>query len=217
MLIENEIIPKGRASEIYKKVNSNDFIFYEKLSQDSTEVLREEEKVDHWILSSMSMIKSIHSLDNLNNGSKVLDIGCGTGLTSTILAYIVKPDGLVIGVDIDESSIEFARKIVNTNYTDVKDNIQFIHADAKYGYPEHAPYDAIFVGGCVEEIPISWFDQLKIGGSIVVATMERDQEVKVLRRYIKTGNDTYERENILNVNYEYIKMEPNEGSNNNES
>ena len=41
-------------------------------------------------------------------GMAVLDIGCGTGEVSLLLAKIVGPDGHVIGIDIDAPSLEIA-------------------------------------------------------------------------------------------------------------
>ena len=46
---------------------------------------------------------------SLRKGSVVLDLGCGTGYFSSILAERVGPQGRVIGVDPDENRLKVAK------------------------------------------------------------------------------------------------------------
>ena len=47
---------------------------------------------------------------NLQKGSKVLDVGCGTGYLSKVLADLVGPDGKVVAIDPDVDRLMLARK-----------------------------------------------------------------------------------------------------------
>lgn len=53
---------------------------------------------------------SIMALLSLRAGEKVLDIGCGPGLTTLALAEATGPSGSVLGVDIAEPMLAIARK-----------------------------------------------------------------------------------------------------------
>ncbi|HKD47572.1 MAG TPA: methyltransferase domain-containing protein [Rhizomicrobium sp.] len=57
-------------------------------------------------------------------GERVLDIGCGNGSTSLMLAEAVGPSGDVIGVDVSQPMLAIARTHVQTP------NIHFVEADA---------------------------------------------------------------------------------------
>src|SRR5215472_17840307 len=57
-------------------------------------------------------------------GERVLDIGCGNGSTSLMLAEAVGPSGDVIGVDVSQPMLAQARARVQTP------NIHFVEADA---------------------------------------------------------------------------------------
>ena len=46
---------------------------------------------------------------SLKRGSVVLDLGCGTGHLSSVLAERVGPLGSVVGVDPDEKRLEIAK------------------------------------------------------------------------------------------------------------
>ncbi len=70
-------------------------------------------------------------------GERVLDIGCGAGATSLMLAEAVGPGGAVTGVDISQPMLALARSRVHVK------NIQFIEADAAH-YPFQPDYDLIF-------------------------------------------------------------------------
>lgn len=69
-------------------------------------------------------------------GERVLDIGCGAGQTSCLLAQAVGPNGHVTGVDISTPLLGIARGKAPRN-TD------FIHADAAF-HPFKPEYDLIF-------------------------------------------------------------------------
>jgi SAM-dependent methyltransferase len=69
-------------------------------------------------------------------GERVLDIGCGAGQTSTLLADAVGPGGHVTGVDISSPLLGAARSQAPKNAT-------FIHADAAF-HPFAPEYDLIF-------------------------------------------------------------------------
>jgi len=60
------------------------------------------------------------------SGMRVLDIGCGAGDASMLLAELVGPNGSVIGVDMDPSILELAR--ARTAEAGL-DHVSFIEAD----------------------------------------------------------------------------------------
>jgi SAM-dependent methyltransferase len=70
-------------------------------------------------------------------GERVLDIGCGAGVTSLMLAGAVGPGGHVTGVDVSRPMLALARSRTQAG------NIEFIEADAAL-YPFHPNYDLIF-------------------------------------------------------------------------
>ena len=61
----------------------------------------------------------------LKFGISIIDCGCGSGNLTIELAKRVSP-GMVIGIDIDESSIALAKKISKKQRID---NISFKHGD----------------------------------------------------------------------------------------
>ena len=105
-------------------------------------------------------------------GDKILDIGSGSGWTTALLAYLVKPKGKVIALDIIPELVEFAKKNVG-KYNFVKKGIvQFLCADGKLGYEKESPYDKILVSASAFEVPQELFKQLKIGGKMVLPIEE---------------------------------------------
>src|SRR5262245_60653076 len=86
------------------------------------------------ILNARSLTKSHMRLAALlEPGLRVLDIGCGTGSITAGIAQAVAPDGYAIGVDINTTLIEEARRshieISNLSFT-VSDvySIPFLNA-----------------------------------------------------------------------------------------
>jgi SAM-dependent methyltransferase len=61
-------------------------------------------------------------------GSKVLDLGCGTGPTAVELAHRVGGSGSVVGVDIAEEMLAAARRRAAEQGLD---NVTFVHADVQ--------------------------------------------------------------------------------------
>ena len=55
------------------------------------------------------------------------------------------------------------------------------------GHADEAPYDVIFIGGAVDEVPVALFEQLKEGGRLVV--VEGHGNVGVAKLYLKSGGD----------------------------
>jgi len=99
----------------------------------------------------------------LSAGSKVLEIGSGTGYNAAVMSRVCR-QGLVVGVEYCGEMVEFATRTVDElGYT----NVKFHTGDGFYGYPPEAPYDAVVATVAVTEIPIHWFEQLREGGRIV--------------------------------------------------
>lgn len=72
-------------------------------------------------------------------GERVLDVGCGGGQTSLLIAERVGPKGAVTGADISRPMLELARK-----RAEGRANIRFVEADAQVHAFEAGAFDAVF-------------------------------------------------------------------------
>ncbi|HEV2901280.1 MAG TPA: protein-L-isoaspartate O-methyltransferase [Pseudaminobacter sp.] len=111
----------------------------------------------------------------------VLDVGCGTGYCSAVLSRLASS---VIALESDPSLAEFATDaLAELGY----DNAVVVQGPLREGYASEAPYDVIFVGGSVEEVPQAFFDQLKEGGRLVAVVGQGN--AGVVRLYLKTTGE----------------------------
>lgn len=100
----------------------------------------------------------------LQNGvpSRVLEVGTGSGYQTALLAALVPQ---VYSVERIAPLLEQARKRLGRMQIR---NVQFHHSDGRWGWPEHAPYDAILVAAAPNEVPESLLAQVKVDGAIVI-------------------------------------------------
>lgn len=101
-------------------------------------------------------------------GEKVLDVGCGSGWTTALIAYLVQPQGKVIGIDIIKELVMFAQKNIEKYQFLNKGRVQLIHGDGKLGFKKEAPYDKILVSASSSQIPTELLNQLKTNGRLVI-------------------------------------------------
>lgn len=92
----------------------------------------------------------------------VLEIGTGSGYAAALLAKLA---GQVVTVDSDPVQQAQAKHILSGLGFE---NIVYTRHDGLNQASEHAPFDAIYVGGAVREIPETLKQQLKNGGRMVV-------------------------------------------------
>jgi protein-L-isoaspartate(D-aspartate) O-methyltransferase len=98
-------------------------------------------------------------------GSRVLEIGAGTGYNAAILAHVVGEKGSAVTIDIDQDIVdEAAENLSETGYG----HVEVICGDGYEGFPEGQPYDGISVTVGAYDVSPHWVDQLKEGGVIVV-------------------------------------------------
>lgn len=99
----------------------------------------------------------------LRKGFHILDLGCGTGYLSNILADRVGPEGKVIGVDLNKERLHYAKR----KYAD-KTNLTFVEGNSEDFPP--GPYDVIFsnhVLHWIEDKESTFrnvYENLKVGG-----------------------------------------------------
>ena len=100
----------------------------------------------------------------LENGQlgKVLEIGTGCGYQTAILAQIAEQ---VYSV---ERIAPLVKKARDTLWELNLKTVGFKHSDGGWGWPEHAPYDAILVAAAPLEIPEALLAQMAIGGVMVI-------------------------------------------------
>jgi ubiquinone/menaquinone biosynthesis C-methylase UbiE len=80
------------------------------------------------------------------SGMRVLDIGCGMGDVTLLVAQLVGPAGLVVSIDLDQASIETAQRRASALGLD---NTEFRRTDIA-AFRDEEPFDAI-VGRLVLE------------------------------------------------------------------
>lgn len=98
---------------------------------------------------------------NLHEGDVALEVGCGTGYVTALLAKTCRE---VYSVDIHQDFVDTTAKNLAT--LDIT-NITLETGDASHGWDAHAPYDVIFISGSLPVLPETFQKSLNRGGRLV--------------------------------------------------
>ena len=113
------------------------------------------------LLKARDFAKLLHAA-NINQDDLVLDLGCGYGYSSAILARMA---GMVIAVEDGEAMVAKAEERLEPLK---QDNIVVFNGALGEGLAKQGPFDVIVIaGGAVEKLPDGLFEQLKTGGRLV--------------------------------------------------
>lgn len=116
--------------------------------------------------SQPSTVLEMLELLEVPPGASVLDVGCGSGWTTAILARLVGETGRVVGVErIPELTVR-ARQAVDAQHMPWAQVRQA--APGVLGLPDEGPYDRILVSAQARSLPAELVDQLAPGGTMVV-------------------------------------------------
>jgi protein-L-isoaspartate(D-aspartate) O-methyltransferase len=126
----------------------------------------------------------------------ILDIGCGTGYVSAVMASMAS---VVVAL---ESDTELAARANAAFATLGLDTVAVVEGPFQEGYVRQAPYDVIFFGGSVARIPDAIADQLAEGGRMV-AVVTDEQGIGVGSLYLRAGGGVSRRE-VFNASTPYL-------------
>jgi SAM-dependent methyltransferase len=114
---------------------------------------------------------------------RVLDLGCGPGHTTQLLAGAF-PDAANVGLDRSDTFLDEARRQAPTG-------VRFVHADVTSPPLPDAPGDLVFARFVLSHLPArdavlrGWFDALAPGGALAVEEVDRiDTDDPVFAEYL---------------------------------
>jgi len=116
----------------------------------------------------------------LDAGHKFLEVGLGSGYGTALAREIVGQEGLVVSIEIDPLTFEFAGKnLEQAGY----DDILLVKGDGGFGYPPMSPYDRICITAACIEIPPPLLEQLRVGGKLIAPVIQEGvQNLVVLEK-----------------------------------
>ncbi|MBN1247687.1 MAG: protein-L-isoaspartate(D-aspartate) O-methyltransferase [Anaerolineae bacterium] len=114
-------------------------------------------------ISQPYIVAWMTELLELEPGEKVLEIGTGSGYQAAVLAELEGIEVYTIEIVL-ELAAQASARLEELGYTEVATKA----ADGYYGWPEHAPYDAIIVTAAPDHLPQPLANQLAEDGRLVI-------------------------------------------------
>ncbi len=131
-------------------------------------------------------------LGELGEGSKVLEIGSGSGYQTAVLVHMgLEVHAVEILPDLAEASMA---RLEELELAPASLRV----ANGQEGLPEHAPYDAIIAAACAKRMPVAWPQQIASRG-IIVAPMGRWRGQRLVKWDEKDG--ALHRSDVCNVRF----------------
>ena len=143
-------------------------------------------------ISQPYIVALMTSLLKLRPGSRVLEVGTGSGYQAAVLSRIA---GDVYSVEILKPLAERARHtLAELGYR----NVHLRVGDGYKGWPDAAPFDGIIVTAAPSRIPEPLLEQLKVGGKLVIPVGDAYQDLIVMTKRADGG---FDRASVLPVRF----------------
>ncbi|HWJ09204.1 MAG TPA: protein-L-isoaspartate O-methyltransferase [Nocardioides sp.] len=131
--------------------------------------------------SQPSTVRAMLALLDVRPGDRVLDVGCGSGWTTALLAHLTSPGGHVTGVEIIPEVLASCRRSLGIVPDEKHRNspqpgafdpglphVELHQAvPGELGWPAGAPYDRVLVSADAEHVPVPLIEQLTPDGILV--------------------------------------------------
>jgi protein-L-isoaspartate(D-aspartate) O-methyltransferase len=150
-------------------------------------------------ISQPLVVATMTAALKLSDRDRVLEIGTGCGYQTAVLSKLCRR---VYSIERHKPLLQDAEK----RFKELKiHNVTAIAADGMQGWPkinniEQAPFDKIIVTAAARaKPPQKLFDQLKVGGVMVIPVGESGEQV--LRRYKKESDDTFAIKDLMAVRF----------------
>lgn len=111
---------------------------------------------------------------------------------------MVGKGGRVIGIEIIDDLVQFARKNIEKANPELLDVITIQCRNGWEGCEEEGPFDAIHVGAAASEVPKALVNQLKPGGRMLIPVGKTTQSFLQID---KNEDGTLEQKSLLSVCY----------------
>ena len=116
------------------------------------------------VLDPRTLAKILDAVD-ISPSDLVLDVGCGLGYSSAVVARLAEA---VIAVEQDAALVSEAERALAAHGVD---NVVVITGPLAAGAAKHGPYEAFLLQGAIETVPETLLAQLKDGGRIAAIFM----------------------------------------------
>lgn len=154
---------KKRVADLYNELDRGYFMDeYKEYSHEDTPF-----PIGHGqTISQPSLVRDMTILLDLQEDSKVLEIGTGSGFQTALLS---KASKMVYTIErIEELYDKAKERLIQANYS----NIEFKLDDGSLGWEEFAPYDRIMVTASAYNMPEKLIEQLAPNGKMVIPVGE---------------------------------------------
>jgi protein-L-isoaspartate(D-aspartate) O-methyltransferase len=109
-------------------------------------------------------------LSDIKKGTKVLEIGTGSGFQTSILCSL---GAKVVSIERQRELFLKAKRIINH----LGHNPKLFYGDGYKGQPSYAPYDRVLVTCGAPFVPEALLQQLVVGGILVIPIGDGDKQI----------------------------------------
>jgi protein-L-isoaspartate(D-aspartate) O-methyltransferase len=132
-------------------------------------------------ISQPYMVAAMTELARAGPGTRVLEIGTGSGYQAAVLA---ETGADVYSIEVLKPLYErTAKTLARLGYG----RIELRLGDGRQGWPDAAPFDAIVVTAAAADVPPALLEQLADGGRLVIPVGEADHQM--LEVHERSGDD----------------------------